>query len=321
MGTGEHYLNWAEGTTRSALTAIVAYCERTQYFNPISDKLTHRRIEHVIKGASRQEHQLEKQRGIRSQRLPLMPAHIQQLICDHQDVIPDAEMLVFPAAILTASVTLVRMGNLLATRQMVDPAADLTMQCVSLELRPQTLFALRLPRTKTSVAGQTIHVTDTENDEVITAFDALYAYHEWRIDVEPSEPDSPYFITTTGRTYTKNMALKTLRLMLTKNGDNEKLYGLHSTRHGGATALTEAGVSETAIASTAGWKSTAMVMKYAKQTSVSHTAEMQKRMERTDGVFKTKDDERPIKRSKKRRDATTQGRFASTGGAAAGRQS
>jgi hypothetical protein len=301
MGKGEFYLNWSEGTMRSALTALVAHCERTQYYNPISDKLVQRRVEHVIKGASRQEHQLAKQRETRAQRLPLMPAHIQLLLRDYSHMIPDSESLVFRAVILTASVTLVRMGNLLATRNQVDATADLTLQHVSLDRTKQEMFALTLPRTKTSVAGRTVYVINAGNQAESSAFNALQKYHIWRLSHGPREPASAYFVTTAGRTYTKSMALSTLRLLLAANGDDPFLYGLHSTRHGGATALTEAGVPEAAILAAGGWKAPKMLQIYARRTSREQIAAMQQQMEQSVGTFRSQEGDQPAKRPKKRR--------------------
>ena len=301
MGHGEFYLNWSEGTTRSAMTALVAHCERTQYFNPISDKLVQHRVEHVIRGASREEHQLAKQRETRAQRLPLMPAHIQLLLRDHGHMIPDSESLVFGAAILTASVTLVRAGNLLATRNRVDATADLTLQQVSLDRTKQEMFALTLPRTKTNVAGRTVYVINTGHQSESSAFNALQKYHRWRASHGPREPTSAYFVTTTGRTYTKTMALSTLRILLAANGDDAFLYGLHSTRHGGATALTEAGVPEAAILAAGGWKAPKMLQIYARRTSREKMATMQHQMQQGTGTFRSQDGEQPAKRPKKRR--------------------
>jgi hypothetical protein len=298
MGKSEMHLNWAEGTLRIALTAIVAHCERTQYFNPTADQLVHRRIEHVIKGAARLEHQVDKQRRARAQRLPLMPAHIDQLLSEHEDVIPADESLVFSAAIRTASVTLVRMGNLLATKQLVDPSSDLTMRHVTFMPAQREMFMFALPKTKTSVAGAEVYVTNSKKDNGRSAFKALQAYHTWRIRANPSGPDDAYFITSQGLAYTKKMALTTLRLLLTENGDDAMSYGLHSTRQGGATALTEAGIAEASILAAGGWKSSKMLQIYAKRPSREKIADMQQRMEQSTGVFSTRAEKSPKRRKK-----------------------
>jgi hypothetical protein len=144
---------------------------------------------------------------------------------------------------------------------------------------------LDLPSTKTNHLGTSIWVTRTESGTSWDAYGTLLQYHNWRITNQPLDPLSPYFIIDGGRALTKNMALRTLRRLLTKNGDNPMAYGLHSTRHGEAIALTASGAASQEVMAAGGWSSSGTLDIYAGRLTEQRLVEMQRGMHQQTGMF------------------------------------
>ena len=282
--------NWSASTTRSCLSAISEYCLAYGLEDPLRDERFKRRVNAIIEGANRTPHQLEKQRAPRATRLPLTPQHAQDLLRAHSGVIPAEEQYAFPAFLLTAVATLARGGNLLATTQNIDPKRDLTLGRVQVD---GERVELSFPSTKTKIQGATATVENTsvqdDDDDELNPYTVLCGYHGWRLETEPRLPTSPYFIRADGSALTKRMATRTLRLLLLENKDDPTRYGLHSTRHGGATALIAAGAGQQEVRLAGGWASSSQAVDaYYNNMAPERASELQRIMMKSGGKFHSK---------------------------------
>jgi hypothetical protein len=273
-------LNWSEGTTKAALSAITTDCNHRNQPNPLADDGVRARILATIKGATREPHQRAKLNSARKNKLPLTPRHVGQLLEAHDAIIPQDERRVFPAFLFVAVTTLARCGNLL-TKASQAPSSDRTLALADVHLSTEgDRFDLVLKQTKTMLGGMTVSVTKGASTPAPTPnpWSALRKYFKWRIKAGAQGPNEPFFIREGGSPYTTSRATTTLRLLLAANGDDPLQFSLHGLRHGGATALIAEGAASCEVMSLGGWKSPQMLSTYAGRLSNARRSDLQHTM-------------------------------------------
>jgi hypothetical protein len=239
--------NVAAGSLRSYAAAVGTWHELEGFPSPSSAPS----IKRLLKGALRRAPLPDPDK-----RLPFTPdtlRTLQPLVSSSQDDV------VWQAAASCALFALLRLGELFPDDRPFRWAQ------VSVEMSAKApVVRLFLPRSKSDSTGQGTFARSA-HPELLRALTLLRS----RV---PSGPEDPLFVLSSGRLLSRRAFVEHTRSLLTRAGLASQCFSGHSFRRGGATALREAGVSDSDIQLLGRWKSSAFTRYLHASASRIHAA-------------------------------------------------
>jgi hypothetical protein len=237
----------AAGSLRVYASAIGTWHELEGLPSPSADPV----IRRLLKGAARRAPLPDPDK-----RLPFTPATLQAVkpfLSSAQDDV------VWLAAASCALFALLRLGELFPENKPFS-WAQLSVETTA----KATIVRLFLPRSKADSSGEGVFARSSHPD-LLDAITRLKS----RV---PSGPADPVFVLASGHLLTRRAFVDRTRSLLASAGLAADNFSGHSFRRGGATALREAGVSDSDIQLLGRWKSSAFTRYLHASSSRVHAA-------------------------------------------------